>query len=116
MQIFKTVGEVVFNAIGAVIEAVRPTVEAIFTFIGQHSNEISTIIQMFGQVWGSVWKTIGTLLQGAWAICEPILSTLIKALAKVQGAVEGICNWWNKMTELLKKPINADFEWVAATT
>ncbi|MBP3929230.1 MAG: hypothetical protein J6D47_06615, partial [Peptostreptococcaceae bacterium] len=40
-----------------------------------------------------------------WAICEPILSTLIKALAKVQGAVEGICNWWNTLTELLKNPI-----------
>ena len=43
MQIFKTVGETVFNAIKAVIDAVKPTVQSIFTFIGQHSNEISTI-------------------------------------------------------------------------
>ena len=107
MQIFKTVGEVVFNAIKAVIEAVRPTVESIFTFIGQHSTEISTIVQMLGTIWGSVWKTVGTLLQGAWGICEPILSLLLKALAKVSGAVETICNAWNKMVNLLKKPINA---------
>lgn len=107
MQIFKTVFEVAWNLVKATIEAVRPVIESIFNFIAQHSTEISTIVQTFGTVWQSVWKTVGVLLQGAWAICEPILSTLIKALAKVQGAVEGICNWWNKMTELLKKPINA---------
>ena len=107
MQIFKTVGETVFNGIKAVIDAVRPTVEAIFKFIGEHSQEISTIVQTLGTIWQSVWKTVGVLLQGAWSICEPILSTLLKALAKVSGAVEKICTWWNKMTELLKKPINA---------
>ena len=107
LQIFKTAGETAFNAIKAVIEAVRPTVEAIFTFIGEHSTEISTIIQTLGTIWSSVWKTVGVLLKGAWGICEPILSLLIKALAKVSGAVETICTWWNKMTELLKTPINA---------
>ena len=107
MQIFKTVGEVVFNAIKAVIDACRPTVEAIFTFIGEHSTEISTIIQMLGTIWGSVWKTVGVLLKGAWSICEPILSLLLKALSKVSGAVETICSAWNKMVDLLKKPINA---------
>ena len=107
MQIFKTVGETVFNGIKAVIDAVRPTVEAIFTFIGEHSTEISAIVQALGTIWSSVWKTVGTLLQGAWSICEPILSLLIKGLAKVSGAVEDICSWWNKMTELLKTPINA---------
>ena len=107
MQIFKTVFEVAWNLVKATIEAVRPVIEAIFNFIAEHSTEISTIVQTFGTVWQSVWKTVGVLLQGAWSICEPILSTLIKALAKVQGAVEKICEWWNKMTELLKKPIEA---------
>ena len=107
MQIFKTVGETVFNGIKAAIDAVRPTVEAIFTFIGQHSTVISAIVKALGTVWGSVWKQIGTLLQGAWSICEPILSLLVKGLAKVSGAVEPICTWWNKMIELLKTPINA---------
>lgn len=107
MQIFKTVFEVAWNLVKATIEAVRPVIEAIFNFIAQHSTEISAIVKTFGTVWQSVWKTVGVLLQGAWAICEPILSTLIKALAKVQGAVEQICSWWNKMTELLKTPINA---------
>ena len=107
MQIFKTVFEVAWNLVKATIEAVRPVIEAIFNFIASHSTEISAIVKTFGTVWQSVWKTVGVLLQGAWAICEPILSTLIKALAKVQGAVEKICSWWNKMTELLKKPINA---------
>lgn len=107
MQIFKTVFETAWGMIKNVIEAVRPVVEAIFNFIGQHSQEISTIVQMFGNIWSSVWKLAGTLLQGAWSICEPILSTLLKALAKVSGAVETICSAWNKMTELLKKPINA---------
>ena len=107
MEIFKTVGETVFNAIKAVIDAVRPVVEAIFTFIGEHSTEISAIVQALGTIWGSVWKTVGVLLKGAWGICEPILSFLLEALAKVSGAVETICNWWNKMVELLKKPIEA---------
>lgn len=107
MQIFKTVGEVVFNAIKAVIDAVRPTVEAIFTFIGNHSEEISAIVQALGTVWGSVWKTVGTLLEGAWGICEPILSAIVKAVGKISGVVQDVCDWWNKMTELLKTPINA---------
>ena len=107
MQIFKTVGETVFNAIKAVIDAVRPVVESIFKFIGEHSTEISAIVQALGTIWSSVWKTVGTLLQGAWSICEPILSLLVKGLAKVSGVVEDICTWWNKMTELLKTPINA---------
>lgn len=107
MQIFKTVFEVAWNLVKATIEAVRPVIESIFNFIAQHSTEISTIIQMFGTVWGSVWKTIGTLLQGAWAICQPILSTLIGVIAKAQGAVNALCSAWNKMTSLLSKPINA---------
>ncbi len=107
MQIFKTVFETAWGMIKTVMEAARPIIESIFNFIGQHSQEISTIVQMFGNIWSSVWKLAGTLLQGAWSICEPILSTLLKALSKVSGAVEEICSWWNKMTELLKKPINA---------
>ena len=107
MQIFKTVGETVFNAIKAVIDAVKPVVESIFTFIGEHSTEISTIIQTLGTIWNSVWKTVGVLLKSAWGICSPILSLLLGALSKVSGVVEDICNWWNKMTELLKTPINA---------
>ena len=107
MQIFKTVGETVFNAIKAVIDAVKPKVQSIFTFIGQHSQEISTIIQALGTIWSSVWKTVGVLLKGAWGICQPILSLLLGALSKVSGAVETICNAWNKMTNLLKTPINA---------
>ena len=107
MQIFKTIFETAWGMIKTVIEAARPIIESVFNFIGQHSQEISTIVQMFGNIWSSVWKLAGTLLQGAWSICEPILSTLLKALSKVSGAVEEICSWWNKMTELLKKPINA---------
>lgn len=107
MQIFKTIFETAWGMIKTVIEAARPIIESVFNFIGQHSQEISTIVQMFGNIWSSVWKLAGTLLQGAWSICEPILSTLLKALAKVSGAVGTICSAWNKMTELLKKPINA---------
>ena len=106
MRIFKTVGETVFNAIKAVIDAVRPVVESIFAFIGQHSTEISTIIQALGTIWNSIWKQIGVILKGAWGICEPILSLLLGALSKVSGAVETICSAWNKMVNLLKKPIN----------
>ena len=107
MQIFKTIGETVFNAIKAVIDAVKPVVESIFTFIGEHSTEISAIVKALGTIWNSVWKTVGVLLKGAWGICQPILSLLLGALSKVSGAVETICNAWNKMTNLLKTPINA---------
>ena len=91
----------------ATIEAVRPVIESIFNFIASHSTEISTIIETFGTVWETVWKLVGTLLEGAWGICSPILDLLVKGLAKVSGVVEDICSWWNKMTELLKTPINA---------
>ena len=106
MQIFKTTFETAWNIIKSVIEAVRPIVENIFTFIANHSTEISTIIQMLGMIWSSMWKSAGVILQGAWSVCEPILSTLIRAIAKAQGAVESLCNWWGKMIELLETPIN----------
>jgi len=107
MQIFQTIGSTTFNAIKAVIEAVSPTVKSIFDFIGRHSGEISSIVKVLGSIWKSVWKTVGTLLEGAWGICSPLLGALLKAIEKVSGAVETVCNWWNKMVELLKKPINA---------
>lgn len=107
MQIFKTIFEVAWGMIKSTIDAVRPVIEAIFNFIAEHSTEISTIIQTLGKIWDTVWNTVGTLLEGAWKICEPILSLLLKGLEKVCGVVEDICTWWNKMTELLKTPINA---------
>jgi hypothetical protein len=102
MQIFKTVGEVVFNAIKAVIDACRPTVEAIFTFIGQHSNEISTIIQALGSVWNAVWKTIGALLEVAWAIVKPILSRFIGQLSELAQFIQKVGNWWSEMVDKIK--------------
>lgn len=107
LEIFKTIGTTVFDAIGKVIEVCRPIVEKIFNFIAEHSTEISTIIKTLGKIWDTVWGTVGQLLEGAWDICEPILSSLLKGLEKVCGIVEDICSWWNKMTELLKTPINA---------
>ena len=106
MQIFKTVGETVFDAIGKVIEVCRPIVEKIFNFIAEHSTEISTIIETLGTIWDTVWGTVGKLLEGAWDICEPILSSLLKGLEKICGIVEDVCSWWNKMTKLLEKPID----------
>ena len=107
LEIFKTIGTTVFDAIGKVIEVCRPIVEKIFNFIAEHSTEISTIIKTLGKIWDTVWGTVGQLLEGAWDICEPILSSLLKGLEKVCGIVEDICSWWNKMTELLKTPIEA---------
>ena len=107
LEIFKTIGTTVFDAIGKVIEVCRPIVEKIFNFIAEHSTEISTIIKTLGKIWDTVWGTVGQLLEGAWDICEPILSSLLKGLEKICGIVEDVCDWWNKMTELLKTPINA---------
>ena len=107
MQIFQSVAPAVFNIVKSTIEAVSPVVQSIFNFIGQHSQQISVIVQTFGTVWSSVWKTVGVLLQAAWGICQPILSALVNAVVKVAGVVQDVCNWWNKMVGLLSKPINA---------
>lgn len=107
MQVLGSVWNVVWNGIGAVINAVSPFIESIMRFIGKHGEEISNIINTLGSIWSAVWKTVGTLLQGAWKICEPILSFLLRSLSKVSGVVQDICTWWNKMVDLLKTPINA---------
>ena len=78
LEIFKNIFETAWGMVKSVIDACRPVVESIFTFIGQHSQEISTIIEMFGKVWDTVWGLVGTLLQGAWDICSPILDLLMK--------------------------------------
>ena len=62
---------------------------------------------MLGTIWGSVWKTVGVLLQGAWNICSPILSAIVRAVAGISSAVEAVCSTWNRMVSLLSKPINA---------
>jgi hypothetical protein len=116
MNIFKTVFEVAFDMIKTVIETVKPIIESIFKFIGEHSEEISTIIKILGTLWSSTWKTIGTILKGAWDICEPILDSIFKALSKVKGIIENVCDWWNKMMDLLKTPINATVSIVKSGT
>ena len=102
MQIFQSIGTTVFNAVGAVIQAVSPIVQSIFNFIGQHSNEISTIIQALGSVWNAVWKTIGALLEVAWAIVKPILSRFIGQLSELAQFIQKVGNWWSEMVDKIK--------------
>ena len=99
LQLFKTVFKTVWNAAKAVIDAVSPTIKDIFTWIADHSEQITSIIKKLGKIWENVWGTVGPLLQAAWAILKPILSSFIDALdtvlgivEKVSGAISGLVN------------------------
>ena len=102
MQIFKTVGEVVFDAIGKVIETCRPFVEKVFNFIASKSPEISNIIEGLGAIWDMVWSTVGPLLETAWAIVEPILSWLIDKLSELSDFIQKVGDWWTDMVDKIK--------------
>lgn len=102
MQIFKTVGSVVFDAIGKVIETCRPFVEKVFNFIASKSPEISNIIEGLGAIWDMVWSTVGPLLETAWAIVEPILSWLIDKLSELSDFIQKVGDWWTDMVDKIK--------------
>ena len=102
MQIFKTVGEVVFDAIGKVIETCRPFVEKVFNFIASKSPEISNIIEGLGAIWDMVWSTVGPLLETAWDIVEPILSWLIDKLSELSDFIQKVGDWWTDMVDKIK--------------
>lgn len=102
IQILGSVWNVVWSAIGSVINAVRPIVEKIFVFIGEHGQEISAIVQALGAIWNAVWNTVGALLQGAWTIVEPILSKLFGLLEKVANMVKSVGQWWTDMVNKIK--------------
>ena len=102
MEIFKTVGSVVFDSIGKVIETCRPFVEKIFNFIASKSPEISNIIEGLGAIWDMVWSTVGPLLETAWDIVEPILSWLIDKLSELSDFIQKVGDWWTDMVDKIK--------------
>lgn len=97
LQVFRGVFETVWNAAKAVIEAVSPTIKNIFSWIGDHAEQIKGIIQKLGNIWKNVWGAVGPILQAAWKILEPILSSFVDALdavlwvaEKLSGALKGV--------------------------
>ena len=99
LQIFKTVGSEVFDAIGKVIETCRPFVEKVFNFIASKAPEISNIIEGLGAIWDMVWSTVGPLLETAWSIVEPILSWLIDKLSELSDFIQKVGDWWTDMVD-----------------
>ena len=102
MEIFKTVGSVVFDSIGKVIETCRPFVEKVFNFIASKSPEISNIIKGLGSIWDTVWSTVGPLLETAWDIVKPILSWLIDKLSELSDFIQKVGDWWKDMVDKIK--------------
>lgn len=119
LQIFRGVFETVWNAAKAVIEAVSPTIKNIFNWIGDHAEQIKGIIQKLGNIWKNVWGTVGPILQAAWKILEPILSSFVDALdavlwvaEKLSGALNGVSQAFRNIAQAfgrkdVQKALNA---------
>lgn len=102
LQVFRSVFETVWNAAKAVIEAVSPTIKNIFSWIGNHANQIKGIIQKLGNIWKNVWGTVGPILQAAWKILEPILSSFVDALDAVLWVAEKLSGALNSVAQAFK--------------
>lgn len=109
LQLFKTVFETVWNGAKAVIDAVSPTIQSIFTWIADHADEIKGIVQKLGKIWNDVWSVAGPLLEKAWTILKPVLSSFIDALDtvlgivdKVSGAISGLVNAFRNLASAWK--------------
>lgn len=119
LQVFRSVFETVWNAAKAVIEAVSPTIKNIFSWIGNHANQIKGIIQKLGNIWKNVWGAVGPILQAAWKILEPILSSFVDALdavlwvaEKLSGALNGVVQAFKNIAQAfgrkdVQKALNA---------
>lgn len=103
LQVFRSVFETVWNAAKAVIEAVSPTIKNIFNWIGDHANQIKGIIQKLGNIWKNVWGTVGPILQAAWKILEPILSSFVDALDAVLWVAEKLSGALNEVAQAFKR-------------
>lgn len=102
LQVFRSVFETVWNAAKAVIEAVSPTIKNIFSWIGNHANQIKGIIQKLGNIWKNVWEAVGPILQAAWKILEPILSSFVDALDAVLWVAEKLSGALNGVSQAFK--------------
>jgi hypothetical protein len=102
LQVFRSVFETVWNAAKAVIEAVSPTIKNIFSWIGNHANQIKGIIQKLGNIWKNVWGAVGPILQAAWKILEPILSSFVDALDAVLWVAEKLSGALNGVSQAFK--------------
>lgn len=102
LQVFRGVFETVWNAAKAVIEAVSPTIKNIFSWIGNHANQIKGIIQKLGNIWKNVWGAVGPILQAAWKILEPILSSFVDALDAVLWVAEKLSGALNGVSQAFK--------------
>ena len=119
LQVFRGVFETVWNAAKAVIEAVSPTIKNIFSWIGDHAEQIKGIIQKLGNIWKNVWGAVGPILQAAWKILEPILSSFVDALdavlwvaEKLSGALNGVARAFRNIAQAfgrkdVQKALNA---------
>ena len=102
LQVFRSVFETVWNAAKAVIEAVSPTIKNIFSWIGNHANQIKGIIQKLGNIWKNVWGAVGPILQAAWKILEPILSSFVDALDAVLWVAEKLSGALNSVAQAFR--------------
>lgn len=107
LQVFRSVFETVWNAAKAVIEAVSPTIKNIFSWIGNHANQIKGIIQKLGNIWKNVWGAVGPILQAAWKILEPILSSFVDALDAVLWVAEKLSGALNSVAQAFKRVAQA---------
>lgn len=103
MQVFGSVVQLVFNMMAAVIRAVTPVIQRIFKFIGKHSNEIKSVIELLKIAWDIAWKAIGKAMELAWKILEPLLSGLLKAINKVKTAIEKMQEAWKKVKDFFNR-------------
>ena len=97
---FKDVFETLWNSAKAVIDAVRPTIQDIFTWLAEHSDELISIIKSLGNIWGAVWQEAGPLIQAAWKIIETSLNGVIKVIQTLVG-------WLDKAISLFRELGNA---------
>lgn len=90
----------VFTTIFEALEPVLMTFLDIFSKVAQfvidNTDTITSIVQNLGDIWAAVWPTISGVLETAWAILEPILSTI---LSMINGVLDALNNGIKKLQE-----------------
>ena len=107
LQIFQTVSTTVWNAVKSAIDAVSPTIQNIFNWIGDHSKEIQSAIQALGDIWSTVCDAIKVAIEAVWPVISQIISFIIDHMDTIKTVIQTLGNVWQTVWGIIGPVLQA---------
>ena len=100
-ELLRTTFETTWNMMKAVIEAVSPTIQDIIQWFIDHSDQLSGIIETFGEIWSTVWEMAGPCIEQAWQNVKKVLGPMLSMLQMTLDVINGLIKGFGKISEAI---------------